>query len=240
MTDRAIEQLYQCSTELKPPAELKTRILMQVSAEPVVRSVRKRSDRRSVRMRRWISVAACLMLVFALMGGALILRSEKYQTVYIDVNPSAALHVNRFGMVNGVEYLNEDARNTLDGVKLTGISAEDALEKMIITYEETGYLPDDGDIYISAVSEKSKQTDKLLEKLSKRAEQCKSDRRYAVNVSELTSEDRAEADAYKISPGKYRLICEIIEENPFYTVEDLKDRSMAELKAMLPKGNGKK
>lgn len=53
----------------------------------------------------------------------------------------------------------------------------------------------------------------------------------------------AEADEYGISHGKYRIISEIIEKHPTYTVEDLKDKSMAELKDMLTNGirkdNGK-
>ena len=53
----------------------------------------------------------------------------------------------------------------------------------------------------------------------------------------------AEADEYGISPGKYRIISEIIENHPTHTVEDLKDKSMAELKDMLTNGirkdNGK-
>lgn len=40
-------------------------------------------------------------------------------------------------------------------------------------------------------------------------------------------------------PGKYRIISEIIENHPTHTVEDLKDKSMAELKDMLTNGIGK-
>lgn len=55
-------------------------------------------------------------------------------------------------------------------------------------------------------------------------------------------EDRAEAREYGISPGKYRVISEVIEKYPNYTVDALKDKPMAELKGMLTngKGNGKK
>ena len=184
-------------------------------------------------------IAACFVFVFILIGGMLGLGNENYQTVYIDVNPSVALNVNRFGKVSSVEYLNDDAKEALDGIKLNGLSAEDALEKMILAYDDEGYFDSDAQIYISTVSEKNKNADKLLAKLSERAEKIKDNRNYSVNTTKLTAGDKAEAKEYGISPGKYRVISEIIEMHPNYTVEDLKDKSMAELKDMLTNGIGK-
>ena len=60
------------------------------------------------------------------------------------------------------------------------------------------------------------------------------------NTTKLTAENRAEADEYGISPGKYRIISEIIEKYPSYTIEDLKDKTMAELKELLTKNKGNK
>ena len=110
---------------------------------------------------------------------------------------------------------------------------------MITAYYEEGYFDSNAEIYISAVSEKNKNDDKLLAKLSERAEKIKGNRNYSVSTTKLTAEDRAEADEYGISPGEYRVISEIIEKHPSYTVEDLKDKSMAELKDMLANENGK-
>ena len=155
------------------------------------------------------------------------------------VNPSTALNVNRFGKVSSVEYLNEDAKEALNGIKLKGLSAEDALEKMITAYDGAGYFDSDAELYISAVFGKNKNADKLLAKLSERAEKIKGNRNYSVNTTKLTAEDRAEAAAYGISPGKYRIISQIIEKHPSYTVEDLRDKSMAELKDMLTNRNEK-
>ena len=200
----------------------------------------KRSSRISPLAKRLMPIAACFVFVFILIGGMLGLGNENYQTVYIDVNPSVALNVNRFGKVSSVEYLNEDAREALNGIKLKGLSAEDALEKMITAYDGAGCFDSDAEIYISVVSEKNKNADKLLAKLSERAEKIKGNKNYSVNTTKLTAEDRAEADEYGVSPGKYRIISEIIEKHQSYTVEDLKDKSMAELKDLLTKNKGNK
>ena len=241
MTDKDFEKLFKESEEIKPRADLKNEILAEAKQEMATTAIQKekRSPRISPLAKRLMPIAACFVFVFILIGGMLGLGNENYQTVYIDVNPSVALNINRFGKVSSVEYLNEDAEKALNGVKLKGLAAEDALEKMIDAYDDAGYFGNDAEIYISAVSEKNKNYDKLLSKMQERAEKVKGQRGYSINVNKLTAEDRTEAKEYDISPGKYRVISEIIDKYPSYTVEDLKDKSMAELKDMLANENGK-
>ena len=236
MTDRELERLYKDSPELQPPSELKEKILLRMSEETERKKEKNDVFSFGILTKKFMPIAVCFMLVLVAIGGMLGFSNENYQTVYIDVNPSAALHVNRFGKISGVDYLNKDAENVLDGIKLKGLSAENALEKMLNAYADSGYFDTDAEIYISAVSDKNKNADRILEKLLMRAEKIKGDRGYSVNVKKLTAEDRAEADEYGISPGKYRVISEVIEKNPNYTVEDLKDKSMAELKELLKNG----
>ena len=241
MTDKDFEKLFKESEEITPRADLKNEILAKAKQEMATTAIKKEksSPRISPLAKRLMPIAACFVFVFILIGGMLGFGNENYQTVYIDVNPSVALNINRFGKVSSVEYLNEDAKEALDGIKLKGLSAEDALEKMINAYDDAGYFGNDAEIYISAVSEKNKNYDKLLSKMQERAEKVKGERGYSINVNKLTAEDRTEAKEYDISPGKYRVISEIIEKHPNYTVEDLKDKSMAELKDMLTNGMGK-
>ncbi|MBP3300319.1 MAG: hypothetical protein J6M34_02295 [Clostridia bacterium] len=242
MTDKDFEKLFKESKEITPRADLKNEILAKTKQEMETSAIRKerKSPRRSPLAKRLMPIAACFVFVFILIGGMLGLENENYQTVYIDVNPSVALNVNRFGKVSSVEYLNEDAKEALNGIKLKGLSAEDALEKMITAYDNEGYFNSNAEIYISAASEKNKNADKLLAKLSERAEKIKGNRNYSVNTTKLTAEDRTEANEYGISPGKYRVIEQVIEKHPNYTVEELKDMSMAELKELLTKDKGNK
>ena len=240
MTDKEFEMLYKNSSELTPPSELKANILLRMSEEMEKKKERKKVLSFTAITKKLMPIAACFLFAFILIGGFFGLRNEDYQTVYIDVNPSVALHLNRFGKVSEVEYINEDARDALDGVKLKGLAAEDALEKMIEAYDDAGYFENGAEIYISAVSEKNKNYDKLLEKMQERAEKVKGERGYSVNVSKLSAEDRNEAKEYDISPGKYHIIEQIIERNPSYTVEELKDMSMAELKKLLTQKPGEK
>ena len=241
MTDKDFEKLFNQSEEITPRADLKNEILAKAKQEMATTAIKKekKSPRISHFAKRFMPIAACFVFVFILIGGMLGLGNENYQTVYIDVNPSVALNVNRFGKISSVEYLNEDAEKALNNVKLKGLAAENALEKMIDAYDDAGYFENEAEIYISAVSEKNKNYDKLLSKMQERAEKVKGQRGYSINVNKLTAKDRTEAKEYDISPGKYRVISEIIDKYPSYTVEDLKDKSMAELKDMLANENGK-
>ena len=236
MTDKELAALYNNSAELTPSPELKAKILVCTSAEMEKKKASAQKKSLYYIKKKWIPITACLALVFLLIGGMLALNYESYQIVYLDINPSVALHVNRFERVSKVECLNDDARDALKGVKFTGRSAEDALEIMLTAYADAGYFDETAEIYINTVCEKNNNADVLLEKLCDRAEKVRGTRKYAVNTSELTPEDEVEAAEYAISPGKYRVISEIIEEHPELTVDDLKDKSMAELREMQGKG----
>ena len=242
MTDKELMELYQNSSEFSPRAELKQRILARTEAELVSKNVMKESKptQNFTVWKKLVPMAACLVLVLLSVIGMIGLAGENYQTVYIDVNPSASLEINRFGNVSGVEYINEDAQNALKGIKLKGKNAEDALEFMLAAYERAGHFEKEAVVYISVLSEKNKNAEKLLEKLVARAESVKGNRKYTVNTAKVTAEDRALAAALGISPGKYHVIEQIIEEIPSYTAEELKDISIAELKKILNPKSGKK
>ncbi|MBQ9714517.1 MAG: hypothetical protein IJV83_04260 [Clostridia bacterium] len=241
MADKKLESLYQESDELTPRDGLKQDILARAQQEISLKknreSARVNERRRAPKssFRRWIAVVACFLFVCLLGGGFWGVYQQDYHTVYIDVNPSVALEVNLFGRVNGVEYVNEDASEALSGIKLKGKSVEDALEKVINAYAEAGYFEEEAELFISAISKNSKKTDKLLKKLAKRAEKVKGDKKYNVNTAKLTKEEKESAKEQGISAGKYKLIKEIMAADSTYTVDDLKDKAMKELKDILKK-----
>ena len=236
--DKRFEEMLKNSEEIAPRSELKNKILTKAQEELSANSQKnKTAPSRFFSLKRFaVPIAACFVFLFVAIGVLIGLNGENYQTVYIDVNPSVSIEINRFGKISGVNYINEDAKTALAGTNLKGKSAEAALEKIIYAYAEAGYFSEDSELNISAV-DKGKKTDKLLGKLAKRAEKIKGSKKYTVNVSKLTADEREEAKEHGISPGKYKVISEIIGANPEYTVEDLKDKSMAELKDLLPKAD---
>ena len=236
MTDKEFEKLFENNEALTPRAELKNDILAKAKQEMSAKP--KKAYHPSSFRKIFAPIAACFVFAVLSVMVFLGLRAENYQTVYIDVNPSVELQINRFGKVSDVVYINDDAKLALDGVNLKGKTAKAALEKIVDAYDSAGYFSEDAELYISAV-EKNKKTEKLLDELSDHAEKIKGNKKYTVNVSKLTKADKEAAKEHGISPGKYKVISAIIESNSEYTIDELKDKSMAYLKDLLPKSENK-
>ena len=237
MTNKEFESLIKKNCDITPSESHREATVKAMRDEMAATAVeRMRKKTKAPIWKRLAPIAACFVFIFAALGGFLFMRGENYQTVYIDVNPSVALSVNRFGKVNEVEYINGDAREALKGVELDGKKTADALESIIQAYGESGYFEEEAELYISA---SGKKTDKLLEKLEKRAEEVKGDKKYNVNTCKVTEEDRVLARELGISPGKYKVIRDVISDNPELEAENLKDLSMKELKELLSDDGGK-
>ena len=241
MTEKEFEGLFKNTPELEPRAELKDEILARASKELVKKDGSKSkitSASPLKKIRLWIPIAACLVLVLLVAGGAFGLSNEKYTTVYIDVNPSVAISFNRFDKVSHVEYLNADAKTALDGVELEGESSEKALEAVVAAYDRLGYFESEAEMLISAEDDDQE----LLHRLKSHAEKIKGNKNYTVVTQSLTQEEKEFAKEMGMSPGKYRVISEIIEKDDSYTIDELKSLSMAELNKIsksLEKSNNK-
>jgi hypothetical protein len=182
--------------------------------------------------RRLIPTLAGVALAFTVFAGALGLYNENFQTVYIDINPSVALKLNRFERVVGVEYLNNDAKNLLAGVKLVGCDASDALTTVITACDNAGYVNASSEIYISAESNNDKDSEKILTKLKARAEASKGQESetYTVNTYKASKTEKENYKKEELSPAKYNIIREIIDGDDDYEIDDLKSKTMDELK----------
>ena len=182
--------------------------------------------------KRFVAALAGVALAFTLCAGMIGLYNENFQTLYIDINPSVALKLNRFERVIGVEFLNEEAATLLANTNLVGCDAEDALKTVISTCDEAGYVNQNREIYISASSKEEESSEKLLKKLKGTAEKIKpkDNETYSVNTYNAKGEEKEKIKNSDISPAKYKIIEEIIEEDRSYRIEDLKNKTMGELK----------
>lgn len=181
--------------------------------------------------KRLVPIIAGVALAFTLFIGTIGLYNENFQTVYIDINPSVALKLNRFERVIGVEFLNEDAKILLSDTKLIGCNAQDALETVIEACDSAGYVKNDSEIYISASSKEEKNAEKLLQKLKGHAEGMHKEQNetYSVNTYNTKKGEKKDFEKESLSPAKYNLIHEIIDEDGKYELEDLKHKPMNEL-----------
>ena len=242
MTEKDIEKMLAESDGLdmshvnKDDALAKARRELYFGVAAVSEGTEKKEEKSSFARfftsRRLVPALAGAALAIALFAGAIGFYNENFQTVYIDINPSVALKLNRFDRVIGVEYLNDDAKNLLSDVKLVGCDATEALSTVINACNEAGYVKDDSEIYISATSKEEKKSEKLLGKLKDCAENMKDgeNETYSVSTFNTKKEDKEKFDKSPISPAKNNIIEDILDEDdaPF-KFDDLKDKSMEEL-----------
>lgn len=241
MTEKDIEKmLAECdgldmSHISKDDALAKAKREMHFGSAKEVEKEEKPSIMRSLTVRRLVPTLAGVALAVAIFAGSIGLYNENFQTVYIDINPSVALKLNRFERVIGVEYLNEDAKELLSGVNLVGCDATEALSAVIEACNSAGYVQDDSEIYISATSKDEQKSEKLLEKLKGHTEGMKAEEgeTYAVNTYNAKKADKERYEKSSVSPAKYDIIEDIIDEDGKYTFDSLKDKSMGELRKIL-------
>jgi len=240
MKRKDIERMLKESRELTPDAALRRRILDQKVPAVDVPNVARSASERPVRSRmawRMIPIAAALLLVMtATLTGVGMYRAE-YETVYIDINPSVELSVNRFERVIDVTYLNTDAEDCFEALALTNKGVEKSIDLIIDALDEDGYLKAQNTLYIGVSGKGEAQAEKLLEKVSARANQAQTEKGHTVEIrsASITDEERQAAKDMGISPNKYQLIEEIVSDNPSFDPSDLRDMKMRDLREMLGK-----
>ena len=85
-------------------------------------------------------LAAAMAGAFGLIGVGCAPQDEAVSYVQVDVNPSLALSLDAGGDVLSVYAENEDAQVLLYGEDLTGLSAEDAIDKIAQLSVDLGYI----------------------------------------------------------------------------------------------------
>ena len=156
--------------------------------------------------------------------------------VGIEINPSIQLSLNRMNRVIEVMPLNEDADILLSDLTLTNMTVEEALEAIIDSSTELGYIDElevDNAIAISVASD-TETADEVEERIKNRLEKFLTNKNIpALVLLEKNNEERkALAESYGISNGKMLLIQKAIALNPNLVEAELVNepvRSIAKL-----------
>lgn len=235
MKNRDIEETLFESDVIAPSSDLKEKIIRECS--PYVPETREKKH--YFPLKRVIAFASMFVVLFASIFSTVGLYNEKYESIYIDVNPSLELVVNRFNVINEINYIGDDAKEAFSNIKLKGKKLEKGLDIVMDTLDKKGYF-EEAEMYISMSSERGKKARKILDDLIDKAEKFKKDKNYSVNINKesFSKEEKKTAKENNMSPTKYKIIKKIIEGNDEFTMEnlkDLKDKSMKDLKDFLDK-----
>ncbi|ADL51793.1 anti-sigma-I factor RsgI family protein [Clostridium cellulovorans] len=183
-----------------------------------------------------ITIAACLaLLVGGLSYGGYSYYNDKTPVAYLslDINPSIELAINDSNEVVSATAYNGDGETVLEGVDVVNMEVKDAVNELVVSASDNGFIADDGSTIISVTSETDDTT--LGEELTNEAE---------VAVEEAITETEDTAVVYKdnvalarrdearelgITPGKLNLIQKLMALDPTITVEDYKETKVTNI-----------
>ena len=181
---------------------------------------------------RWAGlIAACFAVAFF---GWFQSRMAADATVYLDVNPSLTMEVNRQGKVVSANAGNEDGRIVLDDMDLRGADVDVAMNAILGSMVKQGYLSQtENTLLISVIGKDEARTAALRHRLSADAGQALETLLGSGVVLGQTvdADDDAEdlAGHCGITPGKAALILRLMKDRPSWNIRELAAMPMADL-----------
>lgn len=186
------------------------------------------------------------IISFAVLFGAVLMMSSCAQSVSaqddtyltIDINPSVELIVNKREKVIYVNPLNEDAEVLLDGIDLIGMDLDEAVDLIIQTAIELGYIDTDAEetyVKVSSISENAEIGEKIRERAKEHINNAFS-KRYMMGKAEdkgFTPDFLAEAESYGVTPGFLFLAKSAVEVSDELLLQDALLMTVQELQVIL-------
>jgi len=241
ISNREIEERLKTSVEHLTP-NIRSRIIERCKeeSEPVLIHHKNKSHLRRVRLYQIIAAAAVLFLAFSI--AIPLMHKQKFENVAavidIDVNPSIELSINNKDRVVKVKAVNDDAKAILEDMDLRGTQTNVAINAIMGSMLEHGYLQTDTKYVLVSVESKTKvSSEELEQKVCSDMDTILSN--YSVDAQILTqvmtNDDNVAdiSDNYGVSQGKATLIKHIMLMDNSYYEDELSRMSISELDALL-------
>lgn len=188
---------------------------------------------------KWIlSFAIIFGAVFMLASCATAVSAQDDTYLTIDINPSVELIVNKREKVIYANPLNEDAEVLLADIDLIGMDLDEAVDLIIQTAIELGYIDTEATetfVSVSTISQNSEMGEKIRERAKAHINEAFS-KRYMMGRAEdkgFTPEFLAEAEGYGVTPGFLFLAKAAVEVSDELLLEDALLMTVQELQAIL-------
>ena len=157
-----------------------------------------------------IAISASFVLIFVLMQFFTVFNKKEYTYIDVDINPSFSFTVDKSGMVDSIDLLNEDAGQFVEGLKLKRISFVDVLKSILNNYKNQLVFPEDETIVFIAAAFDGKNNyeakeKKFLDELISLNEILEKNEVKNITIKAVIVDEkiRNEALENKISMGRY-------------------------------------
>ncbi|MBE7064666.1 MAG: hypothetical protein E7384_02485 [Ruminococcaceae bacterium] len=185
--------------------------------------------------------AACIFLIVSVVFG-LTYYGNNYAVaavIDIDVNPSIELSINKKEKVLKVRALNDDGKEIIEGMKLKNKHVDVAVDEIVGSMVEKGYVADDEDngILVTVKNKDHKKAEKFREKIVKDFDKALGDHDVNAPVINQSATDikkvKEFAEENDISVGKAMFVTKLVEEDETLSAEELADMSIKEIMEMI-------
>ncbi|MFZ5631363.1 MAG: anti-sigma factor domain-containing protein [Bacillota bacterium] len=183
------------------------------------------------RVSRVVLMAACLLLFFvttALWRTLLVPAVASY--VSLDINPSVELALDEENVVCGVKPLDDDGKELVSGLKLSGATLENALDQIITAAIGKNYIqPEEENIIlftVTPVGNRDPSPVDLLVRESIDAPLKQKKVKAQVVVGDASPEIREMAEKAGVSTGRYMLFQNAVKKGMNIEPEDFRRKSI--------------
>lgn len=249
MTNQELEQKIRTAVEHAAPNQLDS-ILSSCDQHKKKGNVIHMSENKNLNSKKkyyLTAIVAVAAVVLLLIGAYPILQrniiSPTDSVIMLDVNPSLALRVNSKEKVTSVEALNEDAKEILQGMELKGTSLETAVNAIIGSMLQKGYLSElQNSILVSVENHDATRSEQLQQKVSELISNATQNSSLdsavlSQTINDTDTELSVLAQNYNISLGKAALIQEVIAQDPMKSFEELAGLNINELALIISSQN---
>ncbi|MEG2540836.1 MAG: hypothetical protein RSB59_03575 [Clostridia bacterium] len=195
-------------------------------------------NKQNKKMRIAIVTACILIFLISLSTGGYFFINADDSFIYVDINPSVMLTLNKVGNVKSVTAKNLDAEALISGKSFSGLTVDQTIDEILQLALDKNYidnLSEDNEIMLSVYNNNEKKAKKQLNKINNSANKflggkginCKID-------NEIGNKKECEKASHQgISPAKLKIINAIIAIDDAYKVDTLKTYSVKELRNLL-------
>lgn len=180
-----------------------------------------------------VAVACAAVLVCATSIGAYAYYKTPTSYLSLDINPSVELGVNTFGKVISITAYNNDGKTILDGQNVMGSDVKNAVNTLVKSAMQKGFVAKDGSTVIAVTSETDNHTtaDALQDAAEQGADSAveSGDDTATIQKENVALERRDEARKLGITPGKLNLIQKLQVLDPSITVDAYKDAKVTDM-----------